>query len=651
MSEPENPEAEPKDDPSALTTIWREQGVSVSGLDVETSASLAASDRALTSGLTRSTGGLRLDEATRRTLAHETVVVGAELGRGGMGVVSAAEQKTLRREVAVKRLAEWADDAALASLLKEAWVGGLLAHPNVAPVHALVELDGAPAVVMKRITGTSWRETIRDPSRVPDADRDDRLGFHLRVLVSVCNAVAYAHEHGVLHLDLKPENVMLGRFGEVSVLDWGLAAGWGGQAPAWLPRAVEIRSVSGTPDYMAPEVATATGPKISPRTDVYLLGACLHEAVTGRAPHRGGSAMQRLVRAFRSDPQRYGDDVPPELVAILHRAMHRDPEARYATAGALRDAIEGFLAHREGLARVRELHVRVTQLEAAVRGDVDDESVDELAVARAFGAARFSLREAEAALPAHADLPGLKERLYAAMARSALALGRIALAEKYLAELARPPEALRDQLEKLRSDEAARTARVKALERIAHAEDLDAGASLRRRVLLGSAALILVGHLAYWALEGAGVLVLDYGTMIPHTLLVGVGIGVYSWIKRAAFFQNHANGALYSIALISYVAFASFWLASLALGLPFRTAQIVSATAYLLPGGAVTTLVSARFWPAAVCGGLMMLAASLAPEHVWPILGLGASSALAAVALAWRDAAPTAAPSAGAKTR
>lgn len=620
---------EERDDASALTTLWRERGV-LESFAGDGSQSLAASDRALTSGLTFSSGELKLDDATRGSLALESLELGAELGRGGMGIVSSAVQKSLRREVAVKRLAGHADETGLASLLKEAWVGGLLAHPNVAPVHALVDLDGAPAVVMKRIAGTSWREVLRDPTRIPEAERGDALAFHLRVLVAVCNAVHHAHQRGVLHLDLKPENVMLGRFGETCVVDWGLAAGWGANAPEWMPRASEIRSVSGTPDYMAPEIASASGADISPRTDVYLLGATLHEAVMGRAPHRGGPVLDRMLRAYRSEPFAYPATVPEELARILHRAMHRDPSERYASAEAFRDAVESFVAHRRGEERIAEARDRVARLEQAVQA-----ADTEIEIARAFGTARFALREAETARPGFADHDALRERLHVAMARSALDAGKLALAERYLSELASSKDDLKKRLDELRERDAARSRRVRTLEKIARDQDLDEGSQFRRQVLLGFSVVLMLGNFAYGWLDRAGMLTHDYGVMLLQGLGVWALIGGYVYWQRRSVFRNHANAVVFGVAILCFVVLEALWASLLVLEVPFERGVLLSGVVYLLASGAVTTLMSARFFPSVIFSSLGLLAAPFFPAHAWEIFGVASGASLATVGLAW----------------
>ncbi|MBK7399324.1 MAG: serine/threonine protein kinase [Myxococcales bacterium] len=626
-------------DLEALTTLWRERGVSITALGERGSQSLEASDRALTSGLTEQAGHLALEPLTEAALAHEPFEIGELLGRGGMGMVHRATQVSLRREVAIKRVAQSprgsAHPAALAALLKEAWVGGNLEHPNVVPVHALVEIDGAPAVVMKRIEGTSLQAALRDPTLLPASN--DPLAFQVRVLVAACNAIAYAHRRGVLHLDLKPDNVMLGRFGEVCVLDWGLAAGFGREAPRWLPAAAEIHAVSGTPDYMAPEIAMADGARISPRTDVYLLGAMLHEVVTGVAPHPGATLLERLEHAYRSAPYPYPETVSEELAAILHTSMHRDPERRFATAEALRDALESFLGHRRGDEMLREAAGRIGLLEAALEA-----RADEVRVSHLFGAARFALREATEVRKT-AESAALRGRLFGGMARHAMDAGRLALAESYLREIEGHAD-LRQRLADLFRRAEAETARVHELEHLAHDEDLRLGSQFRRRVTVGWGLVFLAGNVAYAALERFSILSMGYREMMTQSLGVLVAVGAYTLFRRGALFQNRANASVFSVAIITYFLLQAFWVAALWLGIPFRSALALSGMFYLLAGGAVSVMISPRFALSPVVAALGLLGGALRPDLAWWMLGVFGGLALAVVGLSWRDATEEARP-------
>lgn len=209
-----------------------------------------------------------------------------EIGRGGMGVVHSARQRSLGRNVAAKSTL----GDATAALLREAWICGNLEHPNVIPVYELYRgADQKPVMVMKHVEGKPWSEVLRESS-----DREAQL----RILVQLCHTVHYAHIHGFVHLDLKPDNVMIGSFGEMYLLDWGVAASTSTEHPPFIPRARDIRRVLGTPAYMAPELAEGDGGSVGPATDVYLLGAILFEILTGAPPHQGETLMECIVCAF-----------------------------------------------------------------------------------------------------------------------------------------------------------------------------------------------------------------------------------------------------------------------------------------------------------------------------------------------------------------
>ena len=146
------------------------------------------------------------------------------------------------------------------------------------PVYDLgLDESGAPFIVMKHNEGDHWLKLLGDDEALKKhAPGRERLDAHLAILVQVCNAVHFAHSRGVIHRDLKPENVMVGSFGEVYLVDWGVATKPG-----------PVTQIAGTPAYMAPEMLGGDGAEISPRTDVYLLGAVLYEILAGRAPHTG----------------------------------------------------------------------------------------------------------------------------------------------------------------------------------------------------------------------------------------------------------------------------------------------------------------------------------------------------------------------------
>ncbi|HEX6243911.1 MAG TPA: serine/threonine-protein kinase, partial [Polyangiales bacterium] len=307
-----------------------------------------------------------------------------EIGRGGMATVWSATQHALGREVAVKRVSDPRDAEAEQLLLREAMVAGQLEHPNIVPVHQLVMDARGAAVVMKRIAGRSWSSLIEDPAVT--------LETHLTVLLQTLNAVGFAHSRGVLHRDIKPENVMIGAWGEVYLLDWGVAKLADDPASA---------TVVGTPCYMAPEMADGQADE---RTDVFLLGATLHEVLTGLPRHAGEGALDVLYAAMYVEPYRYPPEVPGELAEICNRACARLPTDRFPNVAALREAVQRFQEHRAANAltdTTAPLSARLQVWTAAGAGAASDYA----GVQRLFGEIRLGF---EAALRIWPESPGAR---------------------------------------------------------------------------------------------------------------------------------------------------------------------------------------------------------------------------------------------------
>ncbi|MCA9579716.1 MAG: serine/threonine protein kinase [Myxococcales bacterium] len=311
------------------------------------------------------------------------------LGKGGMGVVYAARQRALGREVAVKRPHSDAVSAqAQESLVAEARVMGALEHPNIVPVHALgCDADGLPVLVMKRVDGVAWRELLRDgehPMWEQLGGAHQRgLPFHLHVLASVCNALRLAHDRGVVHRDVKPENVMIGAFGEVYLLDWGIAC------PI---STVTDERVVGTPAYMAPEMVLDPS-AADTRTDVYLLGATLHEVLTGRTLHQGRSVNEVLCAVMLSKPRDanvYEAAVPSDLAALCVAATHPDPVLRTPSVDAFRDALVAHGAHRASHVIALSAQAKLSEAEQRLHGGDEALEANDVAVLLAEGRFGFA---------------------------------------------------------------------------------------------------------------------------------------------------------------------------------------------------------------------------------------------------------------------
>ncbi|MEZ4395105.1 MAG: serine/threonine-protein kinase [Polyangiales bacterium] len=438
------------------------------------------------------------------------------LGSGGMGVVYLAWQPALRREVAIKTThAGSIDGAAASALTEEAMFAGGLEHPNIVPVHALGrDAAGRPVLVMKRVAGVSWARLLLDAShpawqRLPA----DRLAFHLNVLVQLSNALHFAHSRGVVHRDLKAENVMIGEFGEVYLLDWGIA--WRMDDPH--PKAPEL---VGTPANLAPEMLLGGGPHVTARTDVYLLGAALHRVLTGAPRHEGASLLAVLSHAAVSEPGRYPPTAPRELAAVCDRACAREPEARYASALEFRGAIEEFLQHRSSRQLAERAALRVEALRALLRPSAGP--VDAALARQVFAECRFGLREALRTWPENPEAASNLRDATAIACGLELDQRNLVGAEALLAELHEPPAELAARCEVLRrelDDERARLARLSELE-----HEMDEAVSRPQRVigtvLTGVVNTGAMGTLAWLDLTGR--ITLDYTTV--YLTLAGLSL-------------------------------------------------------------------------------------------------------------------------------
>jgi len=304
---------------------------------------------------------------------------------GGLGQVSVAHDEELHREVALKEIQNrYADDPSSRNrFLQEAEITGGLEHPGIVPVYGLgTYADGRPYYAMRFIRGDSLKDALNQfhqaevPGRGP-GERTLALRALLRRFVDVCNAVAYAHARGVLHRDLKPGNVMLGKYGETLVVDWGLAKagvaaeGVTGAAESLLKPAsgdnssrTQMGQVLGTPQFMAPEQAAGRLDELGPSSDVYSLGATLYCLLTGKAPFEGpdvGIILQRVQSGRFPAPRVVKRQVPPGLEAICLKAMALKSQDRYSSPRALADDIEHWLADEPVAAYHEPLWARVAR--------------------------------------------------------------------------------------------------------------------------------------------------------------------------------------------------------------------------------------------------------------------------------------------------
>jgi len=318
----------------------------------------------------------------------------SELGRGGMGVVYAAEDRTLGREVALKVLPT-SDDERLRRFLREARSAAALAHANIATIYDVGEVEGRVFIAMELVRGRTLRAAI-DEQKGPLP-----LAEALRFAREIARALAQAHGRGVVHRDLKPENVMIAEDGQIKLLDFGLAkqdAVNGPPQPGQSPYAASVGGtvtteegrILGTPSYMSPE--QAKGRPVDARSDVFSFGVMLYELCTGARPFAGGNAIEIFIALDRDDPvppSRRNEEVPDPVERLIVRCLRKDPAARYPSAGALLRDLER--ADQRPRRAPRAVRLAAALAAAAV-----------LAVTARFEAPRLRALFAPAALPVDA---------------------------------------------------------------------------------------------------------------------------------------------------------------------------------------------------------------------------------------------------------
>jgi len=276
------------------------------------------------------------------------------LGAGGMSRVYRVRDEALDREVAFKVLRPelLKDDSAIDRFIEEARITAQLDHPNVPAVFALsMDRKKSTCFTMKVLGGLSLQQVLEQNER----EGVDGLFAALDVLVRVCDAMSFAHSKGVLHLDLKPHNVMVGEYGQIYVVDWGLA-----RRKAELPtKDKDDGAMHGTPAYMSPEQARGQNYALDERSDVFALGGMLYRILAGRPPTLGRSADETRELAAKGQvtppdrtAKRNGQQMPRRLIAICMKALSEKPEDRYQTAAELKRELEEFIRGTAQLPRL-----------------------------------------------------------------------------------------------------------------------------------------------------------------------------------------------------------------------------------------------------------------------------------------------------------
>ena len=284
-----------------------------------------------------------------------------------MGQVLQVRDEDVGREMAAKVIHGQDSAQALAKFVREAQITGQLEHPNIVPTHELgTTPDGQFYFTMKRIEGQDLAALLQDED---ENAKGRTLYDYLQILLKVCDAISLAHSRGVIHRDLKPANIMIGQFGEVQVMDWGLARLVGQSDTAEAGCTLDLGgghlaerarrsgsdeplrtldgAVVGTPHYMPPEQARGEVRKLDQRADVYALGAILYQMLTLEPPFEGDSVWEVLERVIAGHPtppskRTLERQIPAELEAVVLKAMQHRPAKRYDSVELMKQDIEAY---------------------------------------------------------------------------------------------------------------------------------------------------------------------------------------------------------------------------------------------------------------------------------------------------------------------
>jgi len=294
------------------------------------------------------------------------LVIGSQFEEGGMSVLMEAIDTNLMRRMAMKILRDdkKTDEYELSRMVIESQITAQLDHPNIIPIYELgIDKKKRLFFTMKKVQGKALYELIDEENLSSRTDKD--IFQLIQIMLKVCDAVSYAHSKGVLHRDLKPDNIMVGNFGQVYLMDWGIAHLKGSGKPSIadmvLPeikkrksysiREEEQGNVLGTPCYMAPEQAHGNVDAIDERSDVFSLGAILYEILTGTFPIPGDSLRDMVINARKCEieppDERVDFPLPLGLVKITMKAMSKDPADRYQSVEELKNDLEDFLEGSE----------------------------------------------------------------------------------------------------------------------------------------------------------------------------------------------------------------------------------------------------------------------------------------------------------------
>ncbi len=565
-------------------------------------------------------------QSFRDTSSAAPINVGATIAEGGMGVIKIAEQAALGRTVVIKTLRAESAAQATEHVLREAWATGALEHPNIVPVHDIrTDEQGSPMIVLKRIEGRTWTQLMHNPDLVRETfGVSSVLDWNTDILRQVTQAIRFAHSRGILHRDLKPDNVMIGSFGEVYLVDWGIALGLQSSDSTRLPLAQDSKEMAGTPCYMAPEMLGES--PLDERTDVYLLGAILFEILAGRPPHRL-SSLSNLMEDIRASEPNFPERACPLLSDICRRAMSRDPDKRFQDADAFAQALVEVREHRESADMAKVASEQLEQLETLL--SEDEPSRNE--VYGLFGALRLGFREALRTWPGNSLAQEALDRAILALIAYELEERNPRAAQTLFKDLRIPKSEVQDQITAAMKTQASDQAE---LEMFRHDSDLAVGQRSRFVVM------VILGVL--WTLSPIvrSTQIHDGGLMGYNQLILGtlaffvLNMGLWFW-ARESLRKTQFNRRLGRSLFLAFPAQGVLLLGLKFMDVPVEQSAPLMLFLWTIVAANVTLLIDKRFWPTTTSYVIAFLFASRFLEQRYFALAAGNFILLCNVAYIW----------------
>ena len=542
------------------------------------------------------------------------------LGIGGEGYVQLGVQNSLHRHVAIKRISgNWRSSQQVNHLISEARLTGSLEHPNIIPIHMLAQTtEGEPLILMKRVEGQSWSKNLSELGPLWPKEQTDLFSKQMGIFLNVCRAVEYAHSRGVLHLDIKPDNVMVGEYGEVYLVDWGIAE-----------RVKDLDNlpsgkICGTPHFMPSEM-TYEKKRATDRSDQAMLGASLHYVVMGSPRYTGKNILEVIAQAQMAAPLSYPRGVHRELAEILNRACAHAPSERFQSVTEFRQALEGYLQHRLSIELVLEGEVHLQRLlsDHRLRSKGHDDLMSQDQYRELALTCRLTFERALQIWSENWTAQIGLDHLYTVWADFEIAHGQVSVTETFIRRLISPPPHLTVALERGKQLQQSQDDATRRLQEIEDALNLR-GASRQHQVsiiLNGFVWAGIIGSIGYLNREG----VITFTQEMNYELTsYAAGFTGACFIFMWRFFTDTLWRRKFTFAFLGYLALIYLNRPlSLHLRIPLEHSLVFDGFLLTLFNSQLAALIHPLMWIGTCVSAVATLGVILSPQWALESLAIG----------------------------